>query len=179
MDGNEATCVNPMSVVQPSPIYAPLNGSVLVLIQFDVCEELRLDRLQQTVSARTVQLPSMKHSVPAYVRYQRPPIVEPFRHSSGERREPRGRDQVLRLWRRQRRLPTAFLGRLGEPGAAGQPLGVGCGFCFASGTYRAAETAASGQVHGEAVCALAQRGLLHLPRARGGRIARSGRTDAG
>jgi hypothetical protein len=57
---------------------ATLNGSVLVLIQFDVCEELRLDRLQQTVSSRTVPKPSMKHSAPAYVRYQRPPVVEPL-----------------------------------------------------------------------------------------------------
>jgi hypothetical protein len=67
-----------------------LNGSVLVLIQFDVCEELLLDVLQQTVSARTVQLPSMKHSVPAYVRYQRPPVVEPLETlvlESGERLE--------------------------------------------------------------------------------------------
>jgi hypothetical protein len=78
------------SVVQPSPASPPLNGSVLVLIQFDVCEELLLDRLQQTVSARTVQLPSMKHSAPAYVRYQRPPIVEPLQTlvlESGERLE--------------------------------------------------------------------------------------------
>jgi hypothetical protein len=61
-----------------------------VLIQFDVCEELRLDRLQQTVSARTVQQPSMKHSAPAYVRYQRPPVVEPLEPlllESGERLE--------------------------------------------------------------------------------------------
>ena len=67
-----------------------LNGSVLVLIQFDVCEELRLDRLQQAVSARTVQQPSIKHSVPAYVRYQRPPVVEPLEAlvlESGERLE--------------------------------------------------------------------------------------------
>lgn len=73
-----------------SPTSPPLNGSVLVLIQFDVCEELRLDRLQQTVSARTVRLPSMKHSVPAYVRYQRPPVVEPLQTlllESGERLE--------------------------------------------------------------------------------------------
>jgi hypothetical protein len=61
-----------------------------VLIQFDVCEELRLDLLQQTVSARTVQKPSMKHAAPAYVRYQRPPIVEqldPLVLESGERLE--------------------------------------------------------------------------------------------
>ena len=67
-----------------------LHGSVLVLIQFDVCEELRLDLLQQAVSARTVQQPSMKQSVPAYVRYQRPPVVgplEPLLLESGERLE--------------------------------------------------------------------------------------------
>ena len=74
----------------PPPTAPPLNGSVLVLIQFDVCEELRLDRLQQTVSARTVQQPSIKHSVPAYVRYQRPPVLEPLDAlllESGERLE--------------------------------------------------------------------------------------------
>jgi hypothetical protein len=55
-----------------------------------VCEEFRLERLQQTVSARTVQLPNLKHSVPAYVRYQRPPVVEPLGTlllESGERLE--------------------------------------------------------------------------------------------
>jgi hypothetical protein len=69
---------------------AGLSGSVLVLIQFDVCEELRLDLLQQAVSARTVQQPSMKQSAPAYVRYQRPPVVgplEPLVLESGERLE--------------------------------------------------------------------------------------------
>jgi hypothetical protein len=61
-----------------------------VLIQFDVCEELRLDLLQQAVSARTVQQPSMKQSAPAYVRYQRPPVVgplEPLLLESGEHLE--------------------------------------------------------------------------------------------
>jgi hypothetical protein len=68
---------------------AGLGGFVLVLIQFDVCEELKLDHLP-TVSARTVQKPSMKHAAPAYVRYQRPPIVEPLDAlvlESGERLE--------------------------------------------------------------------------------------------
>ncbi len=67
---------------QPSPALtlAPpadisLSGSVLVLIQFDVCEEIRLDHLQQTVSARTLK-PNLKHVAPAYVRYERPPVVE-------------------------------------------------------------------------------------------------------
>ena len=67
-----------------------VSGSVLVLIQFDVCEELRLDQLQQTISARTVPQPRMKHLAPAYVRYERPPVVEPLETlvlESGERLE--------------------------------------------------------------------------------------------
>ena len=69
---------------------ASLNGSVLVLIQFCVCEELRLDQLQQTVSARTLEQATMKHLAPAYVRYQRPPVIEPLdplQLESGERLE--------------------------------------------------------------------------------------------
>jgi hypothetical protein len=79
-----------MSAASTSPPEPSLRGSVLVLIQFDVCEELHLDRLQQAVSARTVQQPSMKHSAPAYVRYERPPVVEPVEPlvlESGERLE--------------------------------------------------------------------------------------------
>ena len=73
------------SLVQP-----PLSGSVLVLIQFDVCEELRLDILQQAVNARTLQQPKIKHSMPTYVRYHRPPVVEPLKPlllSGGEQLE--------------------------------------------------------------------------------------------
>jgi hypothetical protein len=87
-----------MSATTPTPAVsstqvaagASLRGSVLVLIQFDVCEELRLDQLQQAVDARTVQQPKIKHSVPAYVRYQRPPVVGPLDAlvlSGGERLE--------------------------------------------------------------------------------------------
>jgi len=68
----------------------PLCGSVLVLIQFDVCEELRLDQLQQAINARTMQQPSMKHTAPSYVRYHRPPVMgplEPLVLESGERLE--------------------------------------------------------------------------------------------
>jgi hypothetical protein len=73
------------------PSYAAsrsLKGSVLVLIQFDVCEEIRLELLQEAVRARTLEQPRMKHSVPAYVRYQRPPVVEQLEAlflESGER----------------------------------------------------------------------------------------------
>ncbi len=63
-----------------SPASAPpiLSGSVFVLIQFDVCEELRLELLRQAISARTVAQPSMKQPAPAYVRYQKPPVVGPL-----------------------------------------------------------------------------------------------------
>ena len=67
-----------------------LRGSVLVLIQFDVCEEIRLDELRQIFGARTLEQPSFKHPAPGYVRYQRPPVVEPIGPlvlDSGERLE--------------------------------------------------------------------------------------------
>jgi len=66
------------TVSTPNLTSTSLSGSVLVLIQFDVAEELRLDQLQQAVDARTVAQPKVKHSVPSYVRYQRPPVVAPL-----------------------------------------------------------------------------------------------------
>src|SRR5579871_5310307 len=83
----------PANSAAADPVQAPstpLGGFVLVLIQFDVCEELRLDVLQQAVKARTVQKPSIKHPAPSYVRYQRPPVVgplEPLLLETGERLE--------------------------------------------------------------------------------------------
>jgi hypothetical protein len=68
---------------------APLRGSLLVLIQFDVCEEIRLDNLRKIFGARTADA-SFKHSAPGYVRYQRPPVaetLEPVVLDSGERLE--------------------------------------------------------------------------------------------
>jgi hypothetical protein len=62
-------------VTQPA---AALTGTVLVLIQFDVCEEIQLTRLGEIISARTIAKPSMKHPAPGYIRYQRPPVVEPI-----------------------------------------------------------------------------------------------------
>ncbi len=56
----------------------PLTGTVFVLIQFDVCEEIKLAHLGEIISARTVSQPSMKHPAPGYIRYQRPPVVEPI-----------------------------------------------------------------------------------------------------
>jgi len=87
------------SVQQPSTALAPgplrvattsdlaLQGSILVLIQFDVCEEIRLDELRKIFGARTAEA-SFKHPAPGYVRYQRAPVVEPIEPlvlESGER----------------------------------------------------------------------------------------------
>jgi len=65
----------------------PLYGSALVLIQFDVCEEIRLDELRKILGARTAEA-SFKHQAPGYVRYQRPPVeetLEPLILETGER----------------------------------------------------------------------------------------------
>jgi hypothetical protein len=65
---------------------APLRGSVLVLIQFDVCEEIRLDELRKIFPARKAEASFKK--APAYVRYQRTPVeetLEPLTLESGER----------------------------------------------------------------------------------------------
>jgi hypothetical protein len=71
---------------------AAITGAVFVLIQFDVCEEIKLGRLGEIIGAssgaRTVAQPRMKHPAPGYIRYQRPPVVEPLESlhlDSGER----------------------------------------------------------------------------------------------
>jgi hypothetical protein len=64
-----------------------LQGSVLVLIQFDVCEEINLDALRDIFGARR-QEASFKHPAPGYVRFERAPVVEPVEPlilDSGER----------------------------------------------------------------------------------------------
>src|SRR6059036_2788292 len=78
----------PVQIKTEASAPAALHGSVMVLIQFDVCEEIRLDRLREIFSARTVEQPSFKHPAPGYVQYQRPPVVEPIEPlvlDSGER----------------------------------------------------------------------------------------------
>jgi hypothetical protein len=67
--------------------HRPLIGSVLILIQFDVCEEIRLDELRRIIGARTQQLP-LKNTAPSYVQYQRTPVVvtlDPVILENGER----------------------------------------------------------------------------------------------
>ena len=101
METEKSTLLAP-SPQSPSPVFTPqsvpaplltqspdktLQGSVLVLIQFDVSEEIRLDLLRTIFGARR-QEASFKHPAPGYVRYQRPPVVErvePLVLESGER----------------------------------------------------------------------------------------------
>src|SRR5579864_3313603 len=75
------------TLVAAKPPDAPLCGSVLVVIQFDVCEEIRLDELRRIFGARQADA-SFKHVAPGYVRFQRPPVeeaLEPLVLESGER----------------------------------------------------------------------------------------------
>src|ERR1700690_2705599 len=84
------------TIVAPAPMLSQsaasalsksLQGSVLVLIQFDVCEEINLDALRDIFGARR-QEASFKHPAPGYVRFERAPVVEPVEPlilESGER----------------------------------------------------------------------------------------------
>jgi hypothetical protein len=75
MEATTLIAQKPQEVTSDAPETA-LQGSVLVLIQFDVCEEINLDELRRIFGARTAGA-SFKHPAPGYVQYQRPPVVEP------------------------------------------------------------------------------------------------------
>jgi hypothetical protein len=94
MESERTSVLNPAITEAPGPGSSgatttdrSLQGSVLVLIQFDVCEEINLDALRDIFGARRQDV-SFKHPAPGYVRYQRPPVVErvePLVLPSGER----------------------------------------------------------------------------------------------
>ena len=87
--GSDVAQAPTSKVQQASNLSVPLRGSVLVLIQFDVCEEIRLDELRKIFGARTADA-SFKQKAPGYVRYQRPPVeetLEPLILENGERLE--------------------------------------------------------------------------------------------
>ena len=90
METANPTIVAPVPTSLPSAVAIQnksLQGSVLVLIQFDVCEEINLDALRDIFGARR-QEASFKHPAPGYVRFQRAPVVEPVEPlilESGER----------------------------------------------------------------------------------------------
>ena len=65
-----------LQAVPTRGVETSVQGSILVLIQFDVAEEIRLDELRKIFGARTAGA-SFKHPTPGYVQYQRPPVLEP------------------------------------------------------------------------------------------------------
>ncbi len=65
---------------------ATMKGSVLGVILYDICEEIRLEDLRQILGAKRVES-SFKHATPEYVRFEKPPVVEcldPVMLTSGE-----------------------------------------------------------------------------------------------
>jgi hypothetical protein len=77
-----------VKVTTEAPASAPLRGSILVLIQYDICEEIRLDVIRQLLQARNAQATFKSSQAPGYVRYQRPPVADRLESlvlDSGER----------------------------------------------------------------------------------------------
>ncbi len=61
----------------PDP--AALRGSLWVLFLYDVAEEIHLDKLRQLLGLEPPpREPSFRHPTPEYVRFERPPVVEPI-----------------------------------------------------------------------------------------------------
>jgi hypothetical protein len=83
-----AALTTQVKVTTEAPASAPLRGSILVLIQYDVCEEIRLDVIRQLLQARNAQATFKSSQAPGYVRYQRPPVADRLESlvlDSGER----------------------------------------------------------------------------------------------
>jgi len=86
------TAVGPEATSQPltsSGRGPKLLGSAMVLMQFDVAEEIRLDDVRRLLDARRADL-GLKHPAPTYARFRQPPVVErlePMVLDSGERLE--------------------------------------------------------------------------------------------
>ena len=56
---------------------APLKGSFLVLVLYDVCEQMDLEQLRKLVHAEPARpQPAFKHPTPDYVRFERSPVIE-------------------------------------------------------------------------------------------------------
>lgn len=54
---------------------ADFQGSIFVLVLFDICDEINLQELRRLVGGTTLA-PAFKHTTPDYVRFQRAPIIE-------------------------------------------------------------------------------------------------------
>ena len=58
-----------------------VKGSVLFFNLYDVCEEIQLETVRNLLGA-TPQPRTFKHAAPEYVRFERPPVIEPIKVSS-------------------------------------------------------------------------------------------------
>ncbi len=79
----------PISDIELPERSPALLGSVLVLIQFDVAEEIHLDEVRNLLDARRADL-GFKHPAPTYARFRQPPVVErlePLVLDTGEKLE--------------------------------------------------------------------------------------------
>jgi len=55
--------------------HSNLQGSIVVLMLYDVAEEITLDDLRKLIEGTRLS-PAFKHPAPEYVRFERPPVIE-------------------------------------------------------------------------------------------------------
>jgi hypothetical protein len=64
-----------------------MRGSIRQLVLFDVADEIRLDVLRQELGiAQPERIPAFSRPAPDYVRFERPPVIEPLRLEGFEAR---------------------------------------------------------------------------------------------
>jgi hypothetical protein len=57
-----------------------MRGSIRQLVLFDVADEIRLDVLRDALrSSQQERMPAFSRAAPEYVRFERPPVIEPLR----------------------------------------------------------------------------------------------------
>ncbi|HZD95640.1 MAG TPA: hypothetical protein VE133_15360, partial [Candidatus Sulfotelmatobacter sp.] len=56
---------------------AKVDGSIIILNLYDVAEEITLSILPPLIGGTPLS-PRFKHPAPEYVRFERPPIIEPL-----------------------------------------------------------------------------------------------------
>ncbi len=54
-----------------------LQGRIALLVLYDVSDEIRLEELQHLIGGKPLA-PTFKHPAPEYVRFERPPVIEPL-----------------------------------------------------------------------------------------------------
>lgn len=54
-----------------------LQGAIAVLNLYDVADEIKLGEVRQIIGGTTIA-PTFKHPAPEYVRFERPPVIEPL-----------------------------------------------------------------------------------------------------